>query len=93
MSEFQQQLILIVHEAVNRSLHLRDLMIEDAPILSEVHCLCLERFLLRNLLPFFRIEVNDLILSLRDLLSSLSQMRGQLVFFVLLVYDFISDFH
>ena len=64
MSEFQQQLILIVHEPVDRPLHLRDLMIEDTAILSEMHGLCLERLLLRNLFPFFRIKVKDLIFSL-----------------------------
>lgn len=52
MSQFQQQLVLVVHEPVDRALHLWDLMIKDAPILSEMKSLCLKSLLLCNLLPF-----------------------------------------
>ena len=56
MSEFEEQLILLVHQSVYVALHLWDLVIEDAAILAEVVDISVQLVVLGHLLPLISIQ-------------------------------------
>ena len=93
MSEFEKELILLVHQSVYVALHLRDLVIEDAAILAEVVDISVPLVVLGHLLALLAIKFKQLVLPLRQLLPALPQMRGQLILLVLVVGNFITDLH
>ena len=93
MSEFEKQLILLVHQSVYVALHLWDLVIEDAAILAEVVDISVQLVVLGHLLPLLAVQFKQLVLPLRQLLPALPQVRGQLILLVLVVGNFITDLH
>ena len=71
MPELEEQLILLVHQSVDLALHLRNLVIEDAAILTKVINISMQLFILGNLLALLAIQFKQLIFPLGQLLPAL----------------------